>query len=85
MNNFTVNSMKIKSNWFDGGKDSIFQRMGKEEGFNLYLQLFRFRIHQGDYNKHIFITNIAELRKLTKVNKQKKLSSYTGSGFFEVI
>lgn len=71
LDNFALDSIKIKSSWFDGKEKSIFQQMGKEEGFNLYLQLFRYRIHQGDINTHYFITSVNELRKFTKINIKK--------------
>lgn len=80
-NNFAVSSIKIKSNWFDGKKKSIFKKIGKEEGLNLYLQLFRFRQHQitGDgqqnYNQHVFRITIGELIQYTKVNLKRKLTS----------
>lgn len=74
MDKFALSSMKIKSSWFDGEKKSVFQKIGKEEGLNLYLQLFRFRIHQGDIYKHHFILSIGELKKYTKINMTKKLS-----------
>jgi hypothetical protein len=74
MENFALDSMKIKSNWYEGGKQSVFQKMGKDEGLNLYLQLFRFRVHQGEYDNHHFILSISELRQFTKVNMTKKLS-----------
>lgn len=74
MYKFTMSSMLIKSSWFDGNKKSMFQKMGKAEGFNLYLQLFRFRFHQGDINEHYFRLSIGELKQFTKVNVKKKLS-----------
>lgn len=48
--------------------------MGKEEGLNLYLQLFRFRIHQGNINDHIFRTSLLELQQFTKINQKKRLT-----------
>ncbi|GLO66157.1 hypothetical protein [Oceanobacillus kimchii] len=72
---FGLSRIKIKSNWFEQGKDSIFYRMGKEEGLNIYLQLFRFRVHQGSFYEHYFVTSINELRKFTKVNGSSRLSS----------
>ncbi|MCP3026017.1 hypothetical protein [Halobacillus sp. A5] len=74
MDNFALESIKIKSSWFDGGKDSVFQKMGKEKGLELYLQLFRFRVHQGDITKHHFITSVGELQQHTNVNVSTKLS-----------
>jgi hypothetical protein len=74
MEKFALDSMKIKSSWFTGGKESMFQKMGKDEGLNLYLQLFRFRVHQGNINEHNFIFSVSELRQYTKVNMAKKLS-----------
>ncbi|MBS3679943.1 hypothetical protein KGF86_06940 [Ornithinibacillus massiliensis] len=79
-NQFALSSTKIKSNWFDGKKKSIFNKIGKEEGLNLYLQLFRFRQHQiiGDdkenYNHHVFRITIGEMVKFTKMNLKKKLT-----------
>lgn len=78
--NFTIPSIKIKSNWFEDEKESIYHQIGKEEGLNLYLQLFRFRQHQitsdgqANYNQHIFRITIGELVRFTKVNKSKKLT-----------
>lgn len=78
--NFTIPSIKIKSNWFENSKESIYYRIGKEEGLNLYLQLFRFRQHQitsdgqANYNQHIFRVTIGELVRFTKVNTSKKLT-----------
>lgn len=78
--NFTIPSIKIKSNWFEGEKQSIYHQIGKEEGLNLYLQLFRFRQHQitddgqVNYNQHIFRVTIGELVKFTKVNTSKRLT-----------
>jgi len=79
-NNFSLSSTKIKSSWFDGKSKSVFNHIGKEEGLNLYLQLFRFRLHQitGDgkqnYNQHVFRITIGELTKFTKINLTKKLT-----------
>jgi len=78
-NNFALSSTKIKSNWFDGEKKSIFNQIGKEEGLNLYLQLFRFRLHQfvgspkQNYENHIFRITIGELKKFTKINYKSRL------------
>lgn len=69
---FCLPSIKIKSNWFDG-KENTFKAIGKEEGLNLYLQLFRFRIHQGGYNDHLFRTSILELQKFTRINMRTRL------------
>lgn len=79
-NNFALSSTKIKSNWFEGGKKSIYKQIGEEEGLNLYLQLFRFRLHQmvgtqkENYTHHIFRITIGELTKFTKINLTKKLT-----------
>lgn len=78
--NFTIPSIKIKSNWFEGEKQSIYHQIGKEEGLNLYLQLFRFRQHQitddgqANYNQHIFRVTIGELVQFTKINTSKRLT-----------
>ncbi|WP_186578065.1 helix-turn-helix domain-containing protein [Aquibacillus kalidii] len=81
-NNFCVSSMKIKSLWFGEkcGSQSIYKEI-KEEGINLYLQLFRFRYHQiihadsyKDYQYHVFRITLSELIKFTKINKVKRLS-----------
>lgn len=74
MNKFAMDSIKIKSSWLDGNKKSMFQLMGKEEGLNLYFQLFRFRIHQGNYNEHIFALSIGSILPYTKMNIKTKLS-----------
>ncbi|MFD2638429.1 hypothetical protein [Piscibacillus salipiscarius] len=76
MEKFAVSSIKIKSSWFDSNrkKKSVFKKMGKDEGLNLYLQLFRFRVHQGSKDEHYFITSIGSLVKYTKVNIKTKLS-----------
>jgi len=74
MENFALDSIKIKSNWFDGEKKSVFQQIGKEEGLNLYLQLFRFRVHQGNLQEHYFITSINELSHYTKINMKRNLT-----------
>ncbi|GAA0432625.1 hypothetical protein GCM10008983_06530 [Lentibacillus halophilus] len=70
--NYALPSIKIKSNWFDG-KDNMFKKIGKEEGLNLYLQLFRFRLHQGKYDEHVFRVTIGELKEFTKMNCKTKL------------
>lgn len=66
-----MSHMKIKSSWFETG---LFKSMGKEEGLNLYIQLFRFRVHQGDFNEHVFRTSLLELRQFTGMNKNRRLS-----------
>ncbi len=72
--NFAVSSMKLKSIWFKDENVNVYKQMGKEEGLNLYLQLFRFRIHQGDFNQHIFRTSLLELQQFTRINKRGVLS-----------
>ncbi|MHA6251954.1 helix-turn-helix domain-containing protein [Oceanobacillus sp. CAU 1775] len=82
LNNFALSSMKVKSNWFEGGKQSVFQQMGKEEGLNLYIQLFRFRQHQmmgsqkGNYENHVFRVTIGELKEYTKIGYKSKLRNH---------
>lgn len=70
--NFCLPSIKIKSNWFDGA-NNMYKYIGKEEGLNLYVQLFRFRVHQGDYNQHLFRTSLLELKKFTRNNMSRRL------------
>ena len=83
-NNFCVSSMKIKSLWFGERCDdpSIYKQI-KEEGINLYIQLFRFRYHQIihedsylDYQYHIFRVTLSELMQFTKINKSKRRWKY---------
>ncbi|WP_342426897.1 hypothetical protein [Paenibacillus sp. FSL L8-0158] len=53
--NYTLKHIKIKSNWFDsGGK---FSKMGID-AFLIYLTLFRFRLHNQDY-EFTFLTSIS--------------------------
>lgn len=65
--------MKIKSAWLDDGNNT-YKKMGREEGLNLYLQLFRFRLYQGDPNEHLFRTSLIELCKFTRINHKKRLT-----------
>lgn len=64
--NFTVSSIRIPSRWFDipEGKKNTFQKMGGYKGFYLYLQLYKFRLHN-QAKEHTFITSISLLRKET--------------------
>ncbi|MDU8675352.1 hypothetical protein [Paenibacillus polymyxa] len=65
--NYTLKHIKIKSNWFDsGGK---FSKMGID-AFLIYLTLFRFRLHNQDY-EYTFLTSISYIRKETKLSKQE--------------
>ncbi|OCS82258.1 hypothetical protein A6M13_07430 [Caryophanon tenue] len=63
--NYTLNSIKINSNWFDDDrrKKSVYSKIGYK-GLNLYFQLYKFRLHRQD-DEHTFITSIAYLRKET--------------------
>lgn len=78
-NNFCVSSMKIKSLWFgEKSSDPSIYKQVKDEGINLYLQLFRFRYHQiihedsyKDYQHHAFRITLSELMEFTKINKSK--------------
>lgn len=72
MNKFALDTMKIKSDWFREGKSNMYKNMGRDEGLDLYLQLFRFRIHQGDFNEHIFHTSLLELQRCTSINRRRR-------------
>ncbi|MFB4473323.1 hypothetical protein ACDI16_10280 [Oceanobacillus caeni] len=78
-NNFALSSIKIKSSWFEGEKKSTFHQIKKDEGLNLYLQLFRFRVHQfigspkENYENHIFRVTIGELKDFTRMNLKSSL------------
>lgn len=75
--NYTVTSIRIPSRWFDvpERKKNTFQKMGGSKGFNLYLQLYKFRLHNQE-NEHTFITSISLLRKET---------GYTSRAIFELL
>lgn len=62
--NYTVKSIKIKSNWFDmfERKKNTFQKI-THEGLFLYFNLYKFKIHNQE--KETFITSISMLRKET--------------------
>jgi len=74
--NYTVNSIKINSNWFDdlGRSKNVYQKIGYK-GLNLYFQLYKFRLHRQE-NEHTFITSISLLRKET---------TYTTDEIFELL
>lgn len=63
--NYTLNSIKINSNWFDdkARKQSTYDKIGYK-GLNLYFQLYKFRLHRQE-NEHTFMTSISMLRKET--------------------
>jgi DNA-binding Lrp family transcriptional regulator len=63
--NYTVKSIKIKSNWFDmlDRKKSTYQKI-TYKGLNLYFQLHKFRLYNQE-NEYTFITSISLLRKET--------------------
>lgn len=59
--NYTLSHIKIKSNWFE--EKSKYIKIG-HIGFDLYLSLFKFRLHKQEHN-YFFITSISLLRKET--------------------
>jgi hypothetical protein len=63
--NYTLHSIRIKSNWFEdlGRKKNVYQKI-TYKGLNLYFQLYKFRLHNQE-NEHTFITSISLLRKET--------------------
>jgi hypothetical protein len=71
LDNFSINNLKIRSNWFtvDENFNSLFKEIGQEHGLNLYIQMFRFCVLG---KKYFFRTSIEELQQYTKINKQKK-------------
>jgi predicted transcriptional regulator len=75
--NYSIKSIRIPSRWFDmpERKKNTFQKIGGYKGFYLYLQLYKFRLHNQD-NEHTFITSISLLRKET---------SYTTEEVFELL
>lgn len=75
--NYTVTSIRIPSRWFDipQQKRNTFQKMGGYKGFNLYLQLYKFRLHAQE-KEHTFVTSIALLRKET---------GYTAEAVFDLL
>jgi predicted transcriptional regulator len=75
--NYTIDSIRIPSRWFDmqERKKNTFQKMGGYKGLYLYLQMYKFRIHQQE-NDHTFITSISFLRKET---------GYSTSEVFELL
>ena len=65
--NFTINHLKVRSNWFDaGGKYSQM----KYDAFNSYINLFKFRIPK-QLHEYYFVTSINDLRKETGYTKQR--------------
>ncbi|WP_146553426.1 hypothetical protein [Rummeliibacillus sp. SL167] len=64
--NYTLNSIKINSAWFDQSdrKQNVYEKI-TYKGLNLYFKLYKFRIHNQE-NEHTFITSISMLRKVTK-------------------
>lgn len=64
--NYTLRNIKIKSNWFDD--DGKFKKMGPEV-FYLFLELFKFRLHNQE-NEHHCLTSIYHLRKETGFSKK---------------
>ncbi|WP_042346073.1 hypothetical protein [Bacillus massiliigorillae] len=69
--NYTMKSVKIKSQWFDvpKRKKSTYQKIGYR-GLNLYFQIYKFRLHNQE-NEHTFITSISMLRKETGYTTQE--------------
>lgn len=61
--NYTLNSIRINSEWFDNDKENVYDKIGYE-GLNLYFQLYKFRLHRQE-DEHTFITSISMLRKET--------------------
>lgn len=66
--NYAIKRVYIKSNWFDGNNNK-YKKIGYQ-GFNLYLNLFKFRIYNQDH-PYTFITSISFLRKETGYPTQK--------------
>ncbi|WP_211749672.1 hypothetical protein, partial [Paenibacillus sp. Marseille-Q4541] len=65
--NFTINHLKVRSNWFDtGGKYSQM----KYDAFNSYINLFKFRLSKQQY-EYYFVTSINDLKKETGYTKQR--------------
>jgi predicted transcriptional regulator len=61
---FAISTIKIASDWFDVDKETNkYKSINKEEGLGLYLNLFKYRIHQGQYGDHQFVTCIYYLRR----------------------
>lgn len=58
--NYSLNHIKLKSNWFDGN-ESKYNIIGYN-GLNLYLNLFRFYVNRQE-NVYTFITCISLLRR----------------------
>lgn len=68
--NFCMKRIYVKSNWFDDGSNK-YQKIGID-GFNLYLNMFRFRLFNQEH-EYTFITSISLLRKETKYTAQRIL------------
>jgi DNA-binding transcriptional MerR regulator len=66
--NFAMKRIYIKSNWFDVGINKY--KKIKDDGFNLYLNLFKFRIYNQEQD-YMFITSISLLRKETGYSTRK--------------
>lgn len=71
--NYSVKNIKVKSNWFDKGKNKI-KGIGYN-GYSLYLNLFRFYVPRQE-NEYTFIVSVAALRKE---------SGYTSKEIIELI
>lgn len=71
--NYTVPSIKIKSEWFEelNRKMNVYQKI-TYKGLNLYFQLYKFRIHN-QQNDHTFITSLSLLRKETGYSTEEVL------------
>ena len=73
--NFTLNSIEIKSNWFDQG--GIISNIGPK-GFYLYLTLFKFRLHNQQH-AYKFSTSVYSIKK--EMNDKK----YTAEEIYDLL
>lgn len=73
---YTVDYFRISSDWFTTGKNK-FQSIDKDRGLKLYFNLFKFRVHQGDFNNHLFITSLYHLKKELGWNIQQTFDTLT--------
>lgn len=81
---FTINHLKIPSFWFEGkGRNkSMYEKMGGFKGFNIYIQLHKYRLNNQD-NTYTFITSINELKNQTKDKYVK--SGYTTKEIYDLL
>lgn len=81
--NYSVDHMKIPSSWFDkqGRSKSVYEKIGGYKGLNLYIQLYKFRIHNQS-NEHTFLTTIKLLQEQTKLMNKK---GYTHDEIIDIL